>query len=121
MMAHVTAAALVSENKTLAHPASVDSLPTSAGQEDHVSMAPWAGRKLLTICANTARVLGIELLAAAQAVDAMRPLATTPELQQVHALVREHVPLRSHDHRLDRDIEALAGLVRAGAWSRFSA
>jgi len=121
MMAHVTAAALVSENKTLAHPASVDSLPTSAGQEDHVSMAPWAGRKLLTICANAARVLGIELLAAAQAVDAMRPLGTTPELQQVHALVREYVPLRSHDHRLDRDIEALAGLVRAGAWSRFIA
>jgi histidine ammonia-lyase len=84
-------------------------------------MAPWAGRKLLTICANAARVLGIELLAAAQAVDAMRPLGTTPELQQVHALVREYVPLRSHDHRLDRDIEALAGLVRAGAWSRFIA
>ena len=119
MMAHVTAAALVSENKTLAHPASVDSLPTSAGQEDHVSMAPWAGRKLLAICANTARVLGIELLAAARAVDAMRPLATTPELQPVHALVREHVPLRPHDHRLDRDIETLAALVRAGAWSQF--
>ena len=119
MMAHVTAAALVSENKTLAHPASVDSLPTSAGQEDHVSMAPWAGRKLLSICANTARVLGIELLAAAQAVDAMRPLATTPELQLVHALVREHVPSRSHDHRLDRDIEKLATLVRDCAWSQF--
>jgi histidine ammonia-lyase len=119
MMAHVTAAALVSENKTLAHPASVDSLPTSAGQEDHVSMAPWAGRKLLLICANTARVLGIELLAAARAIDAMRPLATTPELQRVHALVREHVPQRTHDHRLDRDIETLAALVRAGACSRF--
>jgi len=119
MMAHVTAAALVSENKTLAHPASVDSLPTSAGQEDHVSMAPWAGRKLLAICANTATVLGIELLAAAHAVDSMRPLTTTPELQRVHALVREHVPLRKHDHRLDRDIETLAALVRAGAWSRF--
>ena len=113
MMAHVTAAALVSENKTLAHPASVDSLPTSAGQEDHVSMAPWAGRKLLAICANASRVLGIELLAAARAVDAMRPLATTPELEQVHALVREHVPQRAHDHRLDRDIETLAELVRS--------
>jgi len=119
MMAHVTAAALVSENKTLAHPASVDSLPTSAGQEDHVSMAPWAGRKLLSICANTARVLGIELLAAAQAVDAMRPLATTPQLQAVHAFVRERVPGRTHDHRLDRDIERLAGEVRDGALSRF--
>ena len=119
MMAHVTAAALVSENKTLAHPASVDSLPTSAGQEDHVSMAPWAGRKLLGICANTSRVLGIELLAAARAIDAMRPLATTAELQRVHALVREHVPQRTHDHRLDRDIETLAALVRAGTCSRF--
>ena len=121
MMAHVTAAALVSENKTLAHPASVDSLPTSAGQEDHVSMAPWAGRKLLAVCANAATVLGIELLAAAHAVDAMQPLTTTPELQRVQALIREHVPLRSHDHRLDRDIESLARLVRAGAWSRFVA
>jgi len=119
MMAHVTAAALVSENKTLAHPASVDSLPTSAGQEDHVSMAPWAGRKLLMVCANAATVVGIELLAAARAVDAMRPLTTTPELQRVHAMIREHVPLRAHDHRLDRDMESLAALVRAGAWSAF--
>jgi len=121
MMAHVTAAALVSENKTLAHPASVDSLPTSAGQEDHVSMAPWAGRKLLAVCANTATVLGIELLAAAHAVDSMQPLTTTPELQRVHALIREHVPLQRQDHRLDRDIDTLARLVRAGVWSRFLA
>jgi histidine ammonia-lyase len=119
MMAHVTAAALVSENKTLAHPASVDSLPTSAGQEDHVSMAPWAGRKLLSVCRNTSTVIGIELLAAAHAVDAMQPLTTTAELQRVQALIREHIPLRNHDHRLDRDIETLARLVRAGAWSRF--
>src|SRR5690606_35994293 len=114
------AAALVSENKTLTHPASVDSLPTSAGQEDHVSMAPWAGRKLLAICANTARVLGIELLAAAHAIDAMHPLATTPELQRVHARVRQHVPLRPHDRRLDREIETLAALVRDGAWSSYA-
>jgi len=119
MMAHVTAAALVSENKTYAHPASVDSLPTSAGQEDHVSMAPWAGRKLLEICTNTATVLGIELLAAARAIDSMRPLRTTPELERVHAAVREHVPFLPHDHRLDRDISALAALVQSGALSRF--
>jgi histidine ammonia-lyase len=119
MMAHVTAAALVSENKTYAHPASVDSLPTSAGQEDHVSMAPWAGRKLLEVCRNTATVLGIELLAAAHAVDCMRPLTTTPELQRVHALVREHVPYRAHDHRLDGDIRTLTALVQTGALSRF--
>ena len=119
MMAHVTAAALVSENKGYAHPASVDSLPTSAGQEDHVSMAPWAGRKLLEVCANTATVLGIELLAGAHAIDAMKPLSTTPELQRVHALVRGRVPYRGRDHRLDRDIEALAALVREGALSGF--
>ena len=119
MMAHVTAAALVSENKTLAHPASVDSLPTSAGQEDHVSMAPWAGRKLLAVCANTARVLGIELLVAAHAIDCMRPLATTPELQRVHQYVRGQVPYHAHDHRLDRDIAALAAVVESGVLSQF--
>jgi histidine ammonia-lyase len=121
MMAHVTAAALVSENKTYAHPASVDSLPTSAGQEDHVSMAPWAGRKLLEICANTTRVLGIELLSAAHAVDNMKPLTTTPELQHVHAAIREQVAFHGHDHRLDRDIETLARLVQSGRLSTFLA
>jgi len=114
MIAHVTAAALVSENKTYAHPASVDSLPTSAGQEDHVSMAPWAGRKLGRICDNTSRVLGIELLAAAHALDSLRPLTTTTELQRVHAAVRERVPYQPDDHRLDRDIGRLAGLVESG-------
>ena len=119
MIAHVTAAALVSENKVYAHPASVDSLPTSAGQEDHVSMAPWAGRKLLAICTNTARVLGIELLAAAHAIDSMRPLATTPELQRVHSLVRELVAFQPQDHRLDRDMAALAGLAAGGRLGEF--
>jgi histidine ammonia-lyase len=117
MIAHVTAAALVSENKTYAHPASVDSLPTSAGQEDHVSMAPWAGRKLARICDNTARVLGIELLAAAHALDSLRPLTTTVELQRVHAAVRMHVPYQPDDHRLDRDIANLAQLVDSGELS----
>jgi histidine ammonia-lyase len=83
-------------------------------------MAPWAGRKLLSICSNTARVLGIELLVAAHAIDCMRPLATTAELQRVHALVRECVPLRAHDHRLDRDMAALADLVESGAMSQFT-
>jgi histidine ammonia-lyase len=119
MMAHVTAAALVSENKTYAHPASVDSLPTSAGQEDHVSMAPWAGRKLLEICLNTGRVLGIELLAAAHAIDCMQPLRTTPELQRVHALIRARVAFHAEDHRLDRDMESLASLVQSGRLSAF--
>jgi histidine ammonia-lyase len=119
MIAHVTAAALTSANKTLAHPASVDTVPTSAGQEDHVSMAPWAGDKLLTICDNTARVLAIELLAAAHAIDAVSPLTTTPELQAVHTAIRREVPFEPADHRLDRDIERLASAVRAGVFAEF--
>ena len=102
MIAHVTAAALVSENKTYAHPASVDSLPTSAGQEDHVSMAPWAGRKLLKICDNTARVLGVELLAARMRSTACDRSRRRRELERVHATVRTVVPYRADDHRLDR-------------------
>lgn len=117
MIAHVTSAALASANKTLAHPASVDTVPTSAGQEDHVSMAPWAGQKLLEICENTAHILAIELLAAAHAIDCMRPLTTTPELQAVHARIRAAVPFDPADHRLDRDIARLAAEVHAGAFA----
>lgn len=119
MIAHVTAAALTSANKTLAHPASVDTVPTSAGQEDHVSMAPWAAEKLLTICDNTATVLAIELLAAAHAIDAVRPLTTTPELQAVHAAVRQEVPFEPADHRLDRDIARLASAVQGGLFAQY--
>jgi len=114
MMAHVTAAALASENKTLAHPASVDSIPTSAGQEDHVSMAPWAGHKLLAICDNVATILGIELLVAAHALDCQRPLRTTAPLEALHAQLRRHVPFQPRDHRLDGDIRAAAGLIESG-------
>jgi histidine ammonia-lyase len=114
MIAHVTAAALASENKTLAHPASVDTIPTSAGQEDHVSMAPWAGHKLLAVCDNTTTVLAIELLAGAHAVDEQRPLATTPPLAEVHTLLRECVPYARGDRRLDREITAITAMVREG-------
>jgi histidine ammonia-lyase len=117
MIAHVTSAALASANKALSHPASVDTIPTSAGQEDHVSMAPWAGEKLLQICDNAATILAIELLAAAHAIDAMRPLKTTPELQRIHAAIRALVPFNPGDHRLDRDIATLAAQVRAGAFA----
>jgi histidine ammonia-lyase len=120
MIAHVAAAALTSENRTLAHPASVDNVPTSAGQEDHVSMAPWAGYKLLRICENTAQVLAVELLAAAHAIDKQQPLATTQALQQVQTLVRQHVPYRPFDHRLDRDIAALTALIESGALGAFT-
>jgi histidine ammonia-lyase len=107
MIAHVTAAALASENKTLAHPASVDTIPTSAGQEDHVSMAPWAGIKLGMICDNLSRILAIELLAAAEAIKQQAPLETTPELQSVLADFAEDVDLPVGDQRLDKLIEAV--------------
>jgi histidine ammonia-lyase len=115
MIAHVTAAALASENKTLAHPASVDSIPTSAGQEDHVSMAPWAGFKLLDICLNSSRILAIELMAAALALDAQQPLTTTPELQKLHVRIRKAVPHVPGDHRLDGEIAKLTELINSGA------
>jgi len=119
MIAHVTAAALTSENRTLAHPASIDNVTTSAGQEDHVSMAPWAGYKLQRICDNTAHVLAIELLAAAHAIDKMKPLQTTEPLQQVHAFVRRYIEYRPYDHRLDREIKILAEVIARGALGQF--
>jgi len=118
MIAHVTAAALASENKSLAHPASVDSLPTSANQEDHVSMATFAARRLEPMIANTAHILGIELLAAAQGVEFLRPLASSPALEQVHALVRARCKAMPADRYLAPDIEAATGLVGDGSLSR---
>jgi len=117
MIAHVTAAALASENKTLAHPASVDSIPTSAGQEDHVSMAAWAGHKLRRVCDNCRHILAIELLAAAHAIDSMRPLHTSAPLEELHARVRRIVPYDARDHRLDRPIEALAAELGRGSFA----
>lgn len=111
MIAHVSAAALASENKTLAHPATVDSLPTSAGQEDHVSMAPWAGYKLRTILDNVETILAIELLAASAGLDFLRPLRTSPTLEELHARVRSEIPPHTGDRRLDRDIEKLRMLM----------
>lgn len=115
MIAHVTAAALASENKTLAHPASADTIPTSAGQEDHVSMAPWAGLKLLTILNNVYHILAVEALAAAAAIDTQRPLKTTVELEAVHALLRKHAAPHTSDRRLDADIKRTARELGAGA------
>jgi len=114
MIAHVTAAALASENKTLAHPASVDSIPTSAGQEDHVSMAPGAGHKLIAVCGNVARILAIELMAGTVALEQQQPKRTTPELERALAAVREVVAPHAGDRRLDRDIAALAARIEAG-------
>jgi histidine ammonia-lyase len=117
MIAHVTAAALASENKSLAHPASVDSLPTSANQEDHVSMATFAARRLQAMIHNTAHILGIELLAAAQGIEYLRPLTSSPALEQVHALLRQHCPAVNQDRALAADIERATALVTGGALS----
>jgi histidine ammonia-lyase len=114
MIAHVTAAALASENKLLAHPASVDSLPTSANQEDHVSMATFAARKLGDICANTATILAIELLAAAQGVDLRAPHLTSGRLQRVMGEIRSRVPHYDIDHYLAPDIAAMTAAVNEG-------
>jgi histidine ammonia-lyase len=118
MIAHVTAAALASENKSLAHPASVDSLPTSANQEDHVSMATFAARRLQPMIANTAHILGIELLAAAQGVEFLRPLASSAALESAHALLRARCPAMPTDRYLAPDIESATALVRDGSLAR---
>ena len=114
MIAHVTAAALASENKLLAHPASVDSLPTSANQEDHVSMATFAARKLGDLCANTSIILAIELLAAAQGVDLRAPILTSARLQRVMQEIRARVPHYDIDRYLAPDIAAMTEAVRSG-------
>ena len=115
MIAHVTAAALASENKSMAHPASVDSLPTSANQEDHVSMATFAARRLQGMIHNTAHILGIELLAAAQGIEFLRPLQSSPVLEEVHALLRKDVPAHHVDRYLAPDIAHATQLVQSGA------
>jgi histidine ammonia-lyase len=114
MIAHVTAAALASENKGLAHPASVDSLPTSANQEDHVSMATYAARRLADMTDNSAGIVAIELLAAAQGVDLRRPLKTSPRLQQSMELLRRRVRFRKDDREMAPDIAAAKALVADG-------
>jgi histidine ammonia-lyase len=114
MIVHVTAAALASENKSLAHPASVDSLPTSANQEDHVSMATFAARRLQPMLKNTAHIVAIELLAAAQGIEFLRPLRSAPGLEGVLRLIRSVSPAMMQDRSLARDIEAVHHLVAAG-------
>lgn len=113
MIAQVTAAALASENKGLAHPASVDSIPTSAGQEDHVSMATHGAKQAGTIAANSRHVVAIELLAAAQGVEFHRPLTSTDALEGMLAAVRESVPRYDRDRWFAPDIAAVEALIAA--------
>ena len=117
MIAHVTAAALASENKSLAHPASVDSLPTSANQEDHVSMATFAARRLQPMISHTAHILAIEWLAAAQGIEFLRPLTSSPALEAAHAVLRAVSPAVDGDRYLAPDIAQAEALVTSAALS----
>lgn len=118
MMAHVTAAALTSEIKTLSHPAAADTIPTSAGREDHVSMSMGAALKAARVVELARQVISIELLAAAQALDLLAPLATSPALAQIHAALRAHVPMLITDRPPAPDIDAIATLVEDGSLER---
>ncbi|HEY1615116.1 MAG TPA: histidine ammonia-lyase [Rhizomicrobium sp.] len=111
MIAHVTAAALASENKSLAHPASVDSLPTSANQEDFVSMATFAARRLGNMNANTGHILAIELLAAAEGIEFHRPLRTSPLLEKAHERIRAEAPRFERDRLMAPAIDAVSALT----------
>jgi histidine ammonia-lyase len=117
MIAQVTAAALVSENKTIATPASVDSIPTSANQEDHVSMATHAARRLSVMVDNAAAVVGIELLAAAQGIDFHRPAQSSRRLEEVHAGIRRDVSFYAADRYLAPDIDAARSWVKSGRFT----
>ncbi|MEK7344877.1 MAG: histidine ammonia-lyase [Pseudomonadota bacterium] len=118
MIPQVTAAALVSENKQRAYPASVDSIPTSANQEDHVSMAAHGARRLLPMCENAMAVIAIELLAAVQGCDFHAPLRSSPSLETVRQQLRALVPFLSDDRHMHPDMQAAIGLVRSGALSQ---
>src|SRR5688500_6399350 len=120
MIPQVTAAALVSENKGLAHPASVDSIPTSAGQEDHVSMAPIAALKAAKIARNAAGIVAVELIAAAQGVDCHAPLKTSAKLQPIHAKVRALSAYLTNDRYMADEMAALQAAVLAGVIGDFA-
>jgi histidine ammonia-lyase len=115
MLTQYTAAALASENKVLAHPASVDTIPTSAGREDHVSMSMGAALKAARAVALAHRVTAVEVLCACQALDLLAPLTPSAPLARVHARVRDIVPTLGADRVLSGDIEAIAATIAAGA------
>ena len=114
MIVQYTAAALVSENKVLSHPASVDSIPTSANQEDHVSMGTISASKVLRILANLQNILAIELLCACQALEFREPSKMSPAAKAVYDLVREQVPPLKEDRFLEPEIKLARDLVAAG-------
>ena len=114
MIAQVTAAALASDNKALAHPHSVDSLPTSANQEDHVSMAPNAGKRLWAMAENVRGILAVEWLGACQGLDFREGLKSSPKLEEARALLRGQVPYYQEDRFFAPDIEAASALLASG-------
>jgi histidine ammonia-lyase len=119
MIAQVTAAALASENKSLAHPRSVDSLPTSANQEDHVSMATGAALRLGAMAGNTSAIVAVELLAAAQGIELRRPLRTSARLQEALARVRARARFWDRDRPFAPDLAAMREGVEAGTFDEF--
>lgn len=119
MIAQVTAAALASENKALAYPSSVDSIPTSANQEDHVSMATYAGRRLKDMAENTAGILGIELLGAAQGMDFRAPKLSTSKIEEAKKLLRDRVDFYDEDRYFSDDIKEAVSLVKSAIYNKF--
>jgi histidine ammonia-lyase len=115
MLPQVTAAALVSENKQRAHPASIDSIPTCANQEDHVSMAAHGARRVLPMAENAAAIIGIELMTAAQGCDFHGAIKSSATLEAVRKLVRERIAPLSDDRYLHTDLKNAIELVRSGA------
>jgi histidine ammonia-lyase len=114
MIVQVAAASLVSENKVLAHPASVDSIPTSAEKEDHVSMGTIAARKFAQILRNAENVIAMEMLSATQALDLLAPLKGNAAVREAHALIRQSVPFAKEDRIFSKDVEAIKGLMVSG-------
>jgi histidine ammonia-lyase len=115
MIGQYVQAALVAENKVLSHPASVDTIPTSGNQEDHVSMGWGAGRKLSTVLANARRVVAVEILCAVQGVGYREPLRPAPGTGAVMDLIRSHVPPLDRDRSLSAEIEVVTGLIADGS------
>jgi histidine ammonia-lyase len=120
MIAQYTAAALVSENKVYAHPASVDSIPTSANQEDHNSMGSIAALKLCSVLDNVEKVLAIEMLVGAQGIDFLKPLRPGNGSGAAHQIVRSKVPTLTADRNVSEDILAVTELVQSGAFDKLT-
>jgi len=117
MMAQIVAAALINECQVLAHPSSIGSIPTSGGKEDHVSMGMTGALKLRQIVEHAERIVGIELMCAAQGLEARRPLKSGREVEQAYAAVRRVVPRLEQDRVLATDIDAMAAAIRAGVFN----